>query len=275
MRYFLLSSLSLALLVLVSEPARGVEFTSSLESIKISGRPGETVNRSFQLHLSPRGERVHFRARVEDWWQSEDGAQSFYRPPGTLPRSCGPWISLNPVETAVDPGGTLDIRVTAAIPAGAGPGGYWCVLTVDQLPDPSAQIQGVAIRFLSSVSVGIFITLEPAHRAAEIRDVSLEKGEVRARVRNLGDVPLGVEGRVEFQPPGGGSPVAIAEIARVTVLTAPAESRLVSARLPDSSVLPAGRYRLVILLDIGVEHYLGVQKELELSHEMRPPRPRP
>lgn len=249
-----------------------IEFTSSFESIKIAARPGEVVSRSFELHLAPEGRRVHFRSRMEDWWQSEDGSQSFYRPPGTLSRSCGPWIELDPVETAVEPGGTLSVRVTAAIPREVTPGGYWCVLTVDELPDPLAVPRGgVEVRFLSSVSVGVFISIEPVSRAAEIRDVRIAAGEARIAVSNRGNAPLGVEGRIEFLRPGTRETVATAVIPRSTVLTEPVSSRTLTARLP---AMPAGRYLVLVILDVGLDHYLGVQKELEIGDDLlRPPVP--
>lgn len=251
--------------------AAALEFTSSFDSIKIDGRPGEVVNREFQLRLAPGGRRVHFKSRAEDWWSSEDGSRSFYRPAGTLPRSCGPWISLNPVETAVEPGGVLAIRVTAAIPREAGPGGYWCVLTVDELPDPLDVRAGVEVRFLASVSVGIFVNIEPVERAAEIRDVQLAGGRARLKVCNTGNAPLGAEGRLEFLRPGGTAPVATAVVPRATVLTGPEPCRILTADLPDASALPAGRYLVVALLDIGLDHYLGIQQELEIGRDVLTP----
>lgn len=259
-------------LLLLGATAPAIEFTSSFESIKIYGRPGAVVSREFQLHLVPGGKRVHFTARAEDWWPSEDGTQSFYRPAGTLPRSCGPWITLNPVETAVDAGGTLAIRVTAAIPRTAGPGGYWCVLTVDEEPDPlDASNQGVAVRFQASVSVGIFIDLAPVERAAEIEDVGIAHGKARLKVCNRGNAPVSAEGRLEFLTPGGSVSVATAVIPRATLLTDPAPCRILTAVLPSASALPPGRYLVRALIDIGIDHYLGVQKEMEISGDLLAP----
>ncbi|HYO15012.1 MAG TPA: hypothetical protein VE685_17600 [Thermoanaerobaculia bacterium] len=262
-------TLGLAGLALAPIGAGAIQFTANLDSIKIEARAGEVVTRNFQLHLAPGQEKVHFRSRIEDWWQSEDGSQSFYRPPGTLSRSCGPWIELNPVEAAVDPGGTLSVRITASVPRGLAPGGYWCVLSVDELPDPLAVPQGVEVRFLSSISVGIFVSVEPVRREVEISDVGVAGGELKVRVRNAGNGPLGVEGRVEFIEPGGSALVATAVVPRATVLTEPVASRILTARLPDVSTLPSGRYMVRVILDAGLDHYIGVQKLLEISNEHR------
>lgn len=258
------TTLGIALLLLQAGAAAGIEFTSSFESIRMQARPGESVTSSFQLRLAPGSEKVHFRSRVEDWWQSEDGSQSFYREPGTLARSCGPWVSLNPVETAVEPGGTLEVRVTAAVPEEIPAGGYWCVLTVDELPDPLHAPAGVEVRFLASISVGIFVEIGPVTRSLEISEVEVSSSRAHIKVRNTGDAPLGVDGRLELFRPGGSAAVAVVTVPRSLVLPEPIPTRLLSVDLPDAKALPDGRYRAVILLDIGVDHYLGVQRELEI-----------
>src|ERR1700758_4961668 len=101
MRAVSVAALAIAALAFVPGGAPGLQFTSTFESIKVHARPGEVVTRSFELHLTPGQAPVRFRARVQDWWQSPDGMQSFYRAPGTLPHSCGTWIALDPVETVV------------------------------------------------------------------------------------------------------------------------------------------------------------------------------
>jgi hypothetical protein len=260
--------LLLTLALLGPAPAPAIQFSSSFESIKFTARPGEIVNREFQLRLAPEGKPVHFKARAEDWWASEDGTSSFYRPAGTLPRSCGKWVSLNPVETSVAPGGTLKVRVTTTIPRDVKAGGYWCVLTVDEVPDPLAAPAGVDVRFLSSVSVGIFVNIEPVKRAAEIRDVELAAGRARFKVCNLGNAPLGAEGRIEFLRRGASVPTATAVIRRATVLTDPISCRVLTADLPAPTSLPAGRYLVLVLVDIGVDHFLGVQREMEISRDL-------
>ncbi len=59
-------------------------------------------------------------------------------------------------------------RLTVSVSPEAVPGGYWCVLTVDELPDPLAVKEGVGIHFMASVSVGVFVYVGEQQRAAEI-----------------------------------------------------------------------------------------------------------
>jgi hypothetical protein len=264
-----------ALLLAAPSLAPAIEFTSSFESIKFQTRPGATVTRSFQLHMTPGQGRTRFGAKIEDWWESEDGAQSFYRPAGTLPRSCGSWITIDPVESVVDSSGVLTVRVTANVPRQVEPGGYWCVLTLDEMADPLAGADGVGIHFVASVSTGIFIYLNPVVRDLRIAAVELSSREARVTVRNAGNAPVAVEGHCEIRPARGGEPVASARFGRTTVLTEPVARRLLTARLPDLAALPPGAYLARVVLDIGLDHDIGVEKELRLPDDLRPARQPP
>ena len=244
-----------------------LDFRSTFSSIKIHGRPGQVVNRHFQLTLAEDERRTQFKIYVEDWWQSEDGRQSFYRELGTVRRSCGFWVSVNPVETAVEPGGTLDVRVTISIPDNVEPGGFWSVLTVDEVPDPLTNPPGVGVRFVASVSIGIFVFIEPVDLAARITEIRILADEASVQLRNEGNAPLRVEGRFEFIPVGEDDPLAVALIPQRTLLPQPIRTGIFTAKLPDVSVLPAGRYLVRAILDIGLDHYIGVQKEMEIHRQ--------
>src|SRR5258708_5121038 len=116
--------------------ARATSFHATLNSIKINGQPGTFVNRTFELTLDPNDRRTQFKARAEDGGPGEDGSQSFHKPAGSHPRSCASWVSINPAEATVEPGQTLKIQISVAIPAElepTGPGGYWAAFTVDQV----------------------------------------------------------------------------------------------------------------------------------------------
>ena len=261
-----------ALLVAAPTLAPAIEFTSSFESIKIQTRPGTTVTRIFQLHLTPGQGRARFAAKIEDWWESEDGAHSFYRTVGTLPRSCGSWITIDPAESTVDSTGALAVRVTANVPQQVEPGGYWCVLTLDELPDPLAAADGVGMHFVASVSTGIFIYLNPVIRDLRIAAVELSSGEARVTVRNAGNAPVAVEGRFEIRRARGSEVVASARFARTTVLTEPVARRRLTVRLADLMVLPPGAYVARVVLDIGLDHDIGVERALRLPDDLRPRR---
>ena len=265
-RIIALGTLALAAVAIAADQAEAVTFTATLNTIKISAQPGQVMTRPFELTLGADQPRTVFTARAEDWWRSEDNKQSFYAAPGRLRRSCGPWMSVNPMEAAVEPGGTLKVRVTVAVPSEVESGGYWCALTVDEVPDP-ASADGVAVRFLASVSVGIFVYIDPVERAGEIGDVTISRDEAEITLHNRGNTPLTVEGRVEFVragAAGASAPVATVVIPRATVLTEPARTSVLRTALPEAGRLPSGRYLVRAILDIGLEHYIGLERELDV-----------
>ena len=268
MRTFHTVLLAGALVLAIQTPGRAVTFTATLGSIKIAARPGQVQTREFRLTLDADQPKTRFHSHMQDWWRSEDGTQSFYRDPGTLARSCGRWVTLNPVETEVQPGGTLITRLTVAVSSEAEAGGYWCVLTVDELPDPLAVQEGVGVRFLASVSIGVFVNVGDIKRAAAITSVAIIGDTAVVKLRNDGNAPLAIEGRFEFVKPGESEPITVITLARNTLLTEPILTGLFSARLPDRSLLPSGRYLVRAIIDYGVDHYIGTQREMDIDRDV-------
>lgn len=255
------------LLLAACSPVSATSFTATLTSIRITARPGEVQTREFRLTLDKGQVKTRFKAHVEDWWRSEDGTQSFYREPGTLTRSCGRWVTLNPVEVDLSPGETMTIRLTVAASSEAEPGGYWCVLTVDEVPDPLAVSEGVGIRFLASVSVGVFVNVGEQHRVAEITAVEVVHDSAIVKLRNDGNTPLAIEGRFEFIRPGATEPTAVITLTRNMLLTEPILTGRYSATLPDAALLPSGRYLVRAIIDYGVDHYIGTQREMNIERD--------
>jgi hypothetical protein len=252
-------------LVLASwAPVDATSFTATLTSIRITARPGDVQTREFRLSLDKGQLKTRFKAHMEDWWRSEDGTQSFYKEPGTLTRSCGRWVTLNPVEVELLPGETMTVRLTVTASSEAEPGGYWCVLTVDEIPDPLEVLDGVGIRFLASVSVGVFVNIGEQRRAVEITAVEILNDSAVVKLRNDGNTPLAIEGRFEFVKPGATEAVAVVPLTRNLLLTQPIVTGAYSAKLPDEAVLPSGRYLVRAIIDYGVDHYIGTQREMDV-----------
>jgi hypothetical protein len=252
----------------VAQAPGGLSFQATLGSFKIDASPQQVVTRQFRLTLDANQPETRFKARVEDWWRSEDGEQSFYAAPGTLHRSCARWAKLNPVEATVKPGETLVIRITLTLPSELAAAGYWCALTVDEIPNPMAVQSGVALRFAASVATGIFVNVGRIERAARILDLNVEGDIARVRIRNEGNGPLGVDGRLEFFLPGESSPTATVVVPRGTILTEPSVNGTLIARLPSALVLPSGRYRVRAILDFGGSHNLGAEREFDVIRSL-------
>jgi hypothetical protein len=59
--------------------------------------------------------------------------------------------------------------------------------------------------------------------------------------------------------------VAVARLGRGTLLTEPIDTARFAADLPSASELPAGRYTVRAVIDIGLDHYIGVQRQLDVQ----------
>lgn len=235
-------------------------------TFSIQARPGEVINKTFTLTLPREAQTTQFRAHIEDWWRSEDNRQTFYAPPGTLRRSCGLWCTINPVESSVKPGETLTIRLSVRVPENVAAGGYWAALTVDEVPDPLApKPSGVAMVFRTSVSVGLFVEVSPCKRSARLVGARLDGDRIVVKMCNDGDVPLKVTGRAEFYKPGDEKPTAVARMAAEPLLPEPTNVCEYSVALPAPDILPAGRYKVRIIVDAGLDFLMGAEKELDIT----------
>jgi hypothetical protein len=260
--------LACALVFAAHSPVAAVKFKATLTSLKITARPGEVQTKEFRLTLDPDQLKTRFRAHMQDWWRSEDGTQSIYEEPGTLTRSCGRWVALSPVEVEVMPGQTMTTRLTVSVPSELTPGGYWCVLTVDELPDPLAVSEGVGVRFMASVSIGVFVYVGEQQRAAEITAVEVLNDSAVVKLRNDGNTPLAIEGRFEFVKPGASEPTAVVTLTRNLLLTQPILTGAFSVKLPDPASLPSGRYLVRAIIDYGVDHYIGTEREMYVERNL-------
>lgn len=242
----------------------GLSFQATLDSIRIDAHPQQVFTRQFKLTLDENQRETRFRAKVEDWWRSEDGAQSFYGEGGSLRHSCARWVSINPAEATVKPGDTLVIRLTISVPVEMASAGYWCALTVDEIPDPVAAVSGVGVQFLASVSTGIFVNVGTVQRLARILDLRVNAETAFVRMQNDGNAPVGVDGRLEFFIPGAEAPAAVVTVPRATLLTEPSVQGTLKVPLPPAAQLPSGRYRVRAILDYGAAHLLGAEREIDV-----------
>jgi hypothetical protein len=246
-------------------PVHAVSFHFSPANITVQARPGEVVNRTLSVTLAPDSPTTHFKTRVEDWWRSEDNERTFYAKAGTIARSCAPWCTVNPVESPVQPGKTLTVKLSIRVPDDVKSGGYWAALTVDEVPDPTRpKPSGVSMVFRASLSVGIYVEIPSATRAARITGVQVKDGRVSVTIVNEGDTPVRVTGTFEFYKPGEHKPVATAQIGGEPLLPEPINKCTFAAALPDASKLPPGRYRVRVVMDAGLDHLMGAEKDMDI-----------
>ncbi len=244
-------------------PACAISFHFSPTSIMIEARPGQTVNRSLTLTLAKDAGPTQFKARIEDWWRSAENDRTFYAAPGTLKRSCGKWCTINPMETAVGSGNTMTVKLSIRIPDDAKPGGYWTALTIDEVPDPTvSRPEGVAMTFRASLSVGIYIEIPVVTKKARITGVTVDKKVARVTLINEGNTPLRINGSFEFYKIGDDKPIATITLGGEPLLPEPINTCAFSCALPDAQKLPSGKYKVRVIVEAGLDHLMGAEKEI-------------
>ena len=264
-RFSIAIALGACLLGLV-RPTYGLSFRFSPMTMKVQARPGQIVNRTFQITLKEGQKRVHFKAKIEDWWRSADRRRTFYRPPGTVKQSCGPWCSIDPVEAPLSGGETLKVRVTIAVPGDVKPGGYWAALTVTEQVDPlEPRPEGVAVRFYASVSVAIYVEIPPIARSAQITGLRCDGQYIWTKVKNTGNTWCPVRGHIEYLKPGEKEPLTTSALTPGVSLPVPVNPAEYSSLLPPAEELPDGTYLIRSILDIGLDYYIGVQKQITIK----------
>jgi uncharacterized membrane protein len=174
------------------------------------------------------------------------------------------------MEATIAGGDVLQVRLTVSVPSDAQPGGYWCAISVDEMLDPLAVMpDGVGVKFLASVSTGIYVFIDPVERGADVLDITVDGKSATAKVENTGNTPASVEGRFEFVRPGETRPAAVVTLPRNMLLTEPVRTAAYSVDLPDTTQLPSGRYTVRLILDIGLDHYIGLQRTLDIVRDSK------
>jgi len=235
-------------------------------NISVRAKPGQIINRTFNLTLSGKSAATRYKARIEDWWRSADNSSTFYAAPGTLGRSCGNWCSVNPIEAEVKPGEKLTVRVSLRVPDDAQPGGYWAALTLDEVPDPTApKPAGVGMILRGSVAMGIFVEVPDAKRSARLTAIKVVGDRVSVTVCNDGNMPLRINPTFEFYRPGEEKAAAKVELPGEPLLPEPNSTCEFGGRLPPPTELPSGKYRIRVIVDAGLDYLMGAEKTLDIT----------
>ncbi|PKN59331.1 MAG: hypothetical protein CVU56_01315 [Deltaproteobacteria bacterium HGW-Deltaproteobacteria-14] len=253
--------------------AQANTFTAAFSPIRLNAKPGDVVTTSVAITTGAGPRSINFRAHLEDWWRTADGLKTFYRPAGTLRRSCSQWVSLTPAEQEVAPGGRLSVRLTVSVPRDVEPGGYWCAVTIDELPNPLEVARQTGISFVASFSTGVYVYISPLTRDAVITDLRVDGDELQVAVRGKGNTPMHVNGRVELRQPGSDVVIATVSLDRNVLLPEPIGSTVLHGKLPDAATVPSGRYVARGIVDAELDHYLGAEKSLEVNRAPTSPAP--
>jgi P pilus assembly chaperone PapD len=236
--------------------------------------PGTTASRVGLFTVRNNGAvPVQATVLLNDWDRDDTGENRFY-PVGTGPRSCAKVLTISPAAVRLEPGAAQEIRVAldSAAPGMAGPSASacWSVAFVETSLPPSMNAART-VNYMVRTGVKVYVIPSGATLAGEITDMV-----VRARGAATAGQPLDSAQSVELTFHNTGTRHAVArgtlELRRADNSVAakipvselyvlPSARRRVTVALPR---LPAGRYVMLAILDVGGDELAAAQLEYEV-----------
>lgn len=205
---------------------------------------------------------VQVTIRTSDWDRSETGENRYFDV-GTDAGSCRDALTIFPMTLSIDAGRGEDVRVS--LPASATP--CHSILFVE-MPPPAAQANRNGAALTYNLRYGIKVYVEPdAPPAGELTDAIIASGRTAdgtradtlvATFRNTGLVQSIARGHIEIRREDDSIAQRI-EVEEFPVLGG--ARRVIRTPLP---VMPAGRYAVILLLEISNEEILAAQALLEI-----------
>jgi hypothetical protein len=220
---------------------------------------------TMRLHLTnPMDTRLVLQATCADWRRDSTGDKVYY-PAGSLSTSCCSIIKVTPSIIELAPGEKRDILVTliANSPSKTGGISHGMLLLTQSNEQEVSKLKGAA-QFVIKAQIGVHLYVVPEESlppdiAITNMDVdkSGERYQVKVQVHNNGGTLLESQLRLEYL-----NVETMEEVKpeAIPVNTMPNDKFRILATVP--SILPAGKYLIVAVLDSGPGQALKVA-ELE------------
>lgn len=191
-----------------------------------------------------------------DWDRDEWGENRFY-PPGTLPRSLAPWITVGPAAFVLGPGEAREIRGLVTVPPGVTAGTYWGIVFVHGEPRP-VEYGGTTVMVAKRIGIKVYATVGNPRPQGTVRKIEvrgLNPLWVALEFANSGLVHIReVRAEVQVYDAQG------RELVRVEALPVPSLPGSVRWIVGETDLRPAvGTYVVVARVDFGGDEVLGAQ----------------
>ena len=247
-------SLVLAVVVGVSAAVSGI--TVSVSEFSLVARPESSLDVRFTIQ-NDENSSVRIDISPCDWDEDADGVTRLSNP-GTLERSCAPWLVLSTSTQVLRPSDEVEVSCGISVPAGTA-GTHWAGLLVAVRAMDEAAAQESGIRVSRELLVKVYVTSFPAVQAAAVTRVSvggLSPLTVEFCVANLGETRLDdVLGALSIQSPSGAT-LAETPLPRLSIL--PGHS-VNAAVVTPWSLLDSGVFLVRTVIDFGAEYLVAGQ----------------
>ena len=246
---FLFTALSF---VITLSSAYALTLRLNQSKIRLIINPGETKTGVIEVE-NPTDQNLIVKASLEDWIYSPagDGTKEF-SPPDTTRFSCAGWISFFPAEFVMTPFSKQKLNYTIKAPLQFETGRYAVLFFETSMSKPEMK-EGVGMNLV--VRIGSIFYMEPGSltkRQAEIDNLSLKTGtkdkslDLSLDIKNTGNVDIQTSANFSIMDDKG---LVFARGAFNDTFTFPGESVKLLSGWRER--LPAGKYDLVITVDLG------------------------
>jgi hypothetical protein len=224
--------------------------------VELRMAPGQEYSNTVKLS-SQSGLNTRVRAEVLDFDIDESATPQFERnQPKEAATSCKDWLTLNPMEMAIDKDGFLNVRYTIHLPAGLPEGSYNCAAGFTTLPAVSEANGGMGLNMAVRVVGAFYIVVGTPPVIGKLDEISLEATPA-VKGQDAGFqavVVLSNSGKMYFRPIGtldvldaNGKTIETDEFQSLPVL----RERSQRFVFPLKTHLGPGQYKLRARVDIG------------------------
>ncbi len=214
-------------------------------------------------------EKARVRAEILDFFlDSQETPQFAHSYEQESAFSCRSWLSVNPMETELEPGATVMVRYTLRVPTGATPRSYHCGAGFTTLPSQE-QVSGTGLKTAVRVVAAFYAIVGNVPVEGAVKAVKLERTQAKdgttgwnavvvmdnpglMHYRTLGDlVVMDADGKV----------VEKHDLSNIPVLPKREQRLLVPLQAP----LNGGSYTLRARVDIGLPEIQEVTVQVSPS----------
>jgi P pilus assembly chaperone PapD len=211
---------------------------------------------------------LEIQISLADWDRDITGENRFY-PPGTLPRSAAPWLSVSPLRFELEPNKQQEVRFSIKVPSDIA-GTYWAAIMVEAAPKQTQpQPPGTTVIVRRRFAVKVLETppgtgtKDGRITLIDVRGLNPPNYLVEFENRGTIHAPR-VTGRIELRDEKG---TLLEKLDLESFPILPGAKRLlkVTSARKKGDLLPPGKYLVVAVLDYGGETLAGGQFVLRIK----------
>jgi hypothetical protein len=204
--------------------------------------------------------QTRVRSETLDFYVDDKTTPQFERDlPQEAATSCKKWLTINPMEIELDPGGSLNVRYTIQVPKDVAEGSYNCAAGFTTFPPAEKATSGMGMQMAVRIVAAFYVVIGKPEVHGSLKEIKLEKltpakdaapdapaWQAVVVLQNTGKMYYRPIGKLEVMDTSGGS-VETVEFPSLAVL----RERNQRFLLPLKTHLDAGNYKLRVRVDIG------------------------